>query len=188
MLTVDVNQLDAQLVENGYGDQTSIDTADILSIQINLTLDDRFLVIFHAIFFKPGQLRNACKNRTDGGFGRAGTNHVTVGALTQYGGNRINHNGFTGTRFTGQHVKATVKGNVRAFDDRDILNMQKTQHGNPPENQLVKFVISPQSCAAALLSRITTITVSSPARVPTTTLMFMASMAEAAALARPGSV
>ena len=27
-------------------------------------------------------------------------------------------------------VKATVKGNVRAFDDRDILNMQKTQHGN----------------------------------------------------------
>ena len=35
-----------------------------------------------------------------------------------------------------------------------------------------------------MLSRMTTNTVSSPARVPSTTLIFMASMAEAAALAR----
>ena len=51
-----------------------------------------------------------------------------------------------------------------------------------------KCLISPQNAAAALVSRMTTITVSSPAREPTTILIFMESMAEPAALARPGKV
>ena len=45
-----------------------------------------------------------------------------------------------------------------------------------------------EKAAAALVSRMTTITVSSPASVPSTALMFIASMAEPAAEARPGSV
>lgn len=43
-----------------------------------------------------------------------------------------------------------------------------------------RFLISPQKAAAALLSRITKNTVSSPASVPTTTDIFMASTADAA--------
>ena len=57
---------------------------------------------------------------------------IAVSALTQNGRDRIDDDGFTGTCFTGQHVKSTVKGNVRAFDDRDIFNMQKAQHMSLP--------------------------------------------------------
>ena len=53
MLTVNVNQLDAQLVEVGHVNQSTVDTAYILSVQMNLPGNHRFRVIFHAIFGKP---------------------------------------------------------------------------------------------------------------------------------------
>ena len=54
---------------------------------------------------------------------RTGTDHVPVCPFAQNGGNGIDHNGFTGTGFTGEHIKSLVKGDIRPFNDRDIFNM-----------------------------------------------------------------
>ena len=124
VLAVDIDELNAQLVKAGHIDQNAVDPADIFSVQINLPGNHRFRVVFHAVFRKPGIFRNLRKHRPDGGTLGAGTDHIPVGPLAQYGGNGVNDNGFTGAGFAGQNVKAPVKGNIRALNDRDILNMQ----------------------------------------------------------------
>ena len=187
MLAVNIDQLNTQLPQNGNRNQTAVDAADILSIQINLTLNHSFGIIFHAVFFKPLKLRNTGKNRPNRCRLGSGADHIPVGPFPQNGGNRINHNGFTCAGLTGKDIEAPVEGNFRTFNDRNVFNMQKTQHSFSPF-YFIRFLISPQKAAAALVSRITTTTVSSPARVPRTTLIFIASSAEAAALANPGMV
>ena len=53
VLTVDVDELDAQLPQNGHGDQASVDPADIFPVQENLPLDDGLRVVFHAVVLEP---------------------------------------------------------------------------------------------------------------------------------------
>ena len=53
MLAVNVNELNAQLMENGHIDQGAVDPADVLSVQMDLPGDYRFRIIVHAIFRKP---------------------------------------------------------------------------------------------------------------------------------------
>ena len=53
VLAVDVDELDAQLPQNGHGDQTSVDPAYIFPVQENLPLDDGLRVVFHAVVLKP---------------------------------------------------------------------------------------------------------------------------------------
>ena len=53
MLAVDVDELDAQLSQNGHGDQTSVDPADVFPVQENLPLDDGLRVVFHAVVLEP---------------------------------------------------------------------------------------------------------------------------------------
>ena len=129
MLTVYVDQLHAQFPEDRHRNQTAINPADIFAIQVNLTLNNCLRIVFHAIIRKPGKLRHIGKNSPDRCLICTGTNHITIGTLAENGGNRIDHDGFTGTGFTGQDVETLVKGNIRPVDDRNILNMQKTQHG-----------------------------------------------------------
>ena len=138
VLAVDVDELDAQLMQNGNRHQTAVDPADVLAVQMDFALDDGFGVVLDAVFCKPGQFRHAREHRPDGGFGGAGTDHVAVGALTQDGRNGVDDDGLTRTGLTGEDVEAPVKGNVRTFDDRNIFNMQKTQHGS---SLLFAFVI-----------------------------------------------
>ena len=128
MLTVDIDQLNAQLTQNRYGHQTSVDPADILSVQVDFPLDDGLRIVLYPVFFKPGKFGNSGKNSPDRSLGSSGPDHIPVSPLTQNGRNRIDHDGFTGTGLAGEHIKSTVKGNVRTFNDRNILNMQKTQH------------------------------------------------------------
>ena len=53
MLAMDVDELDAQLPQNGHGDQASVDPADVFPVQENLPLDDGLRVVFHAVVLKP---------------------------------------------------------------------------------------------------------------------------------------
>ena len=53
VLTVDVDELDAQLPQNGHGDQASVDPADIFPVQKNLPLNDGLRVVFHAVVLEP---------------------------------------------------------------------------------------------------------------------------------------
>ena len=128
VLTVNVDQLEPQLVQDGHRDQTSVHTAYILSIQKDIPLNNRLGIIFHAVFLKPGKLRHLGEHTTDRGLVGAGTNHIPIGTLAHDGRNRIDHDGFTGTGLTGKNIKARVKGNIRPLNDCNIFNMQKTQH------------------------------------------------------------
>ena len=78
VLAMNVDQLNAQLAQNGYGNQAAIHPADILPIQVNLPLNHRFRVIFHPIFRKPGILRYVRENSPDRGLRRPGTDHIPV--------------------------------------------------------------------------------------------------------------
>ena len=128
MLTMNVDQLNAKLAQNGNRYQTAVYTAYILAIQMDLALDHRFGIIFHAIFGKPGQLRNIGKNRADRCLAGAGTDHIPISTLTEDGRNGINDDGFTGTGFTCQHIKSAVKRDIRTLNNSNILNMQQTKH------------------------------------------------------------
>ena len=132
MLAVDVNQLDSQLAQNGHGHQAPVDPADVFSVQKNLPLNHGFRVIVHPVFGKPGKFRHLGKHRPDGGLLGAGADHIPIGPLPQDGGDGIDDDGLTRAGFTGEHVEAPVKGDIRPLDHRDILNMQQTQHGSKP--------------------------------------------------------
>ena len=129
MLTMDVDQLDPQLMQNGHRHQGAVYPADILSVQIYLPVHHGFRVIFHSVFGKPGKLRNLGKHRPDTCLVRPGTDHIPIGPLPQNGSYGINNNGFTGTGFAGQDIKAAVKGNIRTLNNRNVLNVQQAQHG-----------------------------------------------------------
>ena len=109
MLTVDIDQLNAEFAQNGNSDQRSVHPADIFTVQINLPLDDGFRVIFHTVFGKPAELRHIGKHRPNRSLSCAGTDHIPVRPFAQNGGNSINDDGFTCTGFTGKDIKALVK-------------------------------------------------------------------------------
>ena len=188
MLAVDVDQLDAELAQDGDAHKGAVHPANVLAVQMDLALDYGLGVVLHPLLGKPGKLRHIPEDRPNGGFACSRADHVPVGPVAQNGGDGVDDDGFARAGLAGQDVEALIEGNIRAFNDGDILNVQKTQHGASLPFYPSRLRISPQKVAAALASRMTIITVSSPASVPTTTLMFMPSMAEAAAPARPGMV
>ena len=121
---MNVDELDAQLMKARHVHEGSVDPADILPVQVDFPGNHRLRVIFHAVFGKPGKFRNFREYRPDAGSLGSGTNHVPIGSFPQDGGNGIDDNGFTGTGLTGENIEATVKGNIRTLNDRDILNVQ----------------------------------------------------------------
>ena len=111
-------------MQAGYVHEGSVDPTDIFPIQVDFPGNHRLRVIFHAIFRKPGKFRNFREHRPDAGSLGSGTNHIPIGSFPQDGGNGVDDNGFTGTGLTGENIEATVKGNIRTLNDRNILNVQ----------------------------------------------------------------
>ena len=126
MLSVDVDQLNTQAVENGYGHRHAVDPANIFAVQVDFPLNQNFRVIFHAVIGKPGKLRHLGKHRPNGSLVGAGADHVPIGPLTQNGGNGIDNDGFTGTGLAGKYMKALTELDIGALDYCNIFNMQKT--------------------------------------------------------------
>ena len=58
VLTVNVDELDAQLMKARHVHEGSVDPTDILPIQVDFPGNHRLRVIFHAVFGKPGKFRN----------------------------------------------------------------------------------------------------------------------------------
>ena len=188
VLAVDIDQLDSQFMEDGHRHETAVHPADVFPIQVYIPLDHRLLVVLHPVFLEPAKLRHLGKDPPDRSLGGAGADHVPISPLPHNGGNGIDDDGFTGTGLAGEHVESLVKGDVRLLDHRDIFNMQKAQQDFFSPYCLTTALISPLKAAAELASRMTIITVSSPARVPRTTLIFIASNAAPAAFAIPARV
>ena len=124
VLTVNIDELDAQLMKARHVHEGSVDPADIFPVQVDFPGNHRLRVIFHAVFRKPGKFRNIREHRPNAGPLGAGTNHVPIGPFPQDGGNGVDDNGFTCAGLAGEDIEATVKGNIRTLNDRDILNVQ----------------------------------------------------------------
>ena len=127
---MDIDELNAQPAQHGNGDQGPVDPAYILAVQKDIPLDHRLRVVGHPVFGKPRKLRHLCEHGADGGLVCPGADHIPVGPLPQDGGDGVDHNGFARARLAGEHIEAGVERDVRALDNRDILDMQKIQHGN----------------------------------------------------------
>ena len=124
MLTVNVDELEAQLLQNRHGHQGAVYPADVFSVHEDVPLDHGLFIIVYTILPKPGKGRDLGKHRPDGGFVGSGPDHIPVGPFAQNGGDGIDDNGFARTGFAGEHVKARVKRDVRLLNDRNILNVQ----------------------------------------------------------------
>ena len=81
MLAVDIDELNAQLVQNGHIDQTAIDPADVFAVQMDLPGNHRFRVVFHAVFGKPTQFRHIREYRPNGCPLGSRANHIPIGPL-----------------------------------------------------------------------------------------------------------
>ena len=88
MLTVNVDQLHAELPKDGYGNQATVDPAYILAIQVDFTLNHRLRIIFHTVLAKPGQLGYIRKSCPDGSLGDRGHYDELCGLLTSRLGKR----------------------------------------------------------------------------------------------------
>ena len=188
VLPVDIDELNAQLVQDRHGHKSTVHPADVFTVQKDIPLDHGLPVIFHAVFLEPRKIRHFCEDRPDGGLAGPGPDHIPVSPLAQDGGNGVDDNGFARAGLTGEDIKALVEGNIRLLNDCDVLNVQKAQQSLHAPYFRITALISPEKAAAAWPSRMTITTVSSPARVPRTAPLRMASSAEAAALAIPGRV
>ena len=124
MLTMNIDQLEAQLLQNRHGHQSAVYPADVFSVHKDVPLDHGLFIIFDTVLPKPGKVRNLGKHRPDGSFVGSGPDHVPVGPFAQNGGDRVDDNGFARTGLTGEYVKARVKRDVRLLNYRNILNVQ----------------------------------------------------------------
>ena len=137
VLTMNIDQLDAQLMEDGHRHQRTVDPADILSVQVDLPLNDGLRVVLHPLLIKPVKVGNIPKNRPNRSLLRPGTDHIPIGPLPQDGGDGVNDDGFTCTGLTGEYIEALIEGDVSTLDHRNILYMKQVQH---PGHSLLKTV------------------------------------------------
>ncbi len=199
VLAMNGDQIGAQRAQNAHRNAATVDLADIPPVEENLALDEQLFFIWDVVLRKPVELADAGEDRADVCLVCAGADHLAVGPFAQNGGDGIDDDGFACAGLAGQDVKATVEGDISLFDHSDILDMEQRKHGltswsrrrafeRRSLDQSRSFLISIQKPIAAWTSRMMIKSVSSPASVPTTTDIFMASMARPAAGARLGSV
>ena len=130
MLPVDIHQAAAQLTQLGHCHRARAHATDVLAIGVDLTLEQQIAVLIggNAQILAEGG-GHMGKPRADESLVSTGADQITGGALSQDGTHRVDNNGLTCTRLTGQGVKTTGKGNLTALNDGNILNMQHFQHG-----------------------------------------------------------
>ena len=125
VLAVDVDQLSAQLFEDGHGDGPSVDAADVFAVAIDLPLHQKLArLIVHTVFLEPRKLRHIGEHGADESAVRPGANDVPVRPLAQDGRDGVDHDRFTGAGLAGQDVEAPVKGDLRLLDDGDIFDVE----------------------------------------------------------------
>ena len=127
MLSVNVQNLLAQLAQLGDGERTGIDPALVAPIALDLPLQQQFSVFVGADagLVKPlqcGQITEYCADK--GGF-CPGADQIPTGALPQHGADGVDHNGFARAGLAGQGVEALSKLDVRRLDQGDILDIQQ---------------------------------------------------------------
>ena len=138
VLTVYVQKAVADLAQQRHGDGPSVGPAGVLSIGVNLPLQEQLpaLGADTALLQHRQVLRHAGEQSTDKGLAGPGTDQIPRGPLAQHRTHGVNHNGLTRASLTGEDVEAGVESNLGLLDHRDILNVQQLQHSFTPSSDL----------------------------------------------------
>ena len=88
------------------------------------------LVRGQAVFRQARQVRrDRGELRADKGLGGPGADQIPGGPSPQDGPHGVDDNGLARAGLAGEGVEAWAEPDVRLLNDRDILNVQKLQHG-----------------------------------------------------------
>jgi hypothetical protein len=133
VLAVDVQQVSPQLPQLGHGEGPAVGTADVFPVAGYLPLEEQVPVLVRGqpVLQQARQIRrDGGELRADKSLGGPGADKVPGGPPPQDGPHGVDDDGFARAGFAGQGVEAGTELDVRLLNDRDILNVQKLQHGN----------------------------------------------------------
>ena len=129
VLAVDVEEVGAELAEDGGGDGLHVDAADGFAVGGQLALDVEGVVLVAAepeFVELPAQLGGeAGKDGADEAFFGAAANEFAAGALAHDGADGVDDDGLTGAGFAGEDGQAVAELDVGLFNHCDIFDMKK---------------------------------------------------------------
>ena len=129
VLPVDIQQPRTQSPQLPHRHRAAVDAADVLSVPVDLPLQQQRAVLLRCDPQGSGQLRlHSGKCRPHERLVRTGADQLAAGALSQHGTQRVDDDGLARARLAGEGVEAPFEHDVRRLDDGDILNMQQLQH------------------------------------------------------------
>ena len=126
VLTVDIQQLTAQLPQLGHRHQPPVYPAHVASVPLDLPLEQHLSIMkSNAVLLQPRQGRHLGEHRRHQSRLGPGADQFPAGALPQYGADGVNDNGFACTGLTGEDVVARFKADVRRLDQGNIFDMKQ---------------------------------------------------------------
>ena len=126
MLTVDGNELHADLTQCGNGGRSAVDSADGAAVRTDFARQRHLPFIAGYSHFGQqlhhliGKIGEECGHS---GPLTSGTHPVTGNSLSEHGLNAVDQDGFTGTGFAGEHMKGTAETDAGLFDHGEIFNV-----------------------------------------------------------------
>ena len=141
VLTVDIHQKRAKLLELHRADRDAAHAAGALSVRADPALDDQLLVAVDVILPQKSLGLachiEACAHQR---LVSPAAHQFPTDAITQHGADGVDHDGLTGARLAGQNVEPRVESDVRAFNNGDIFNVKFVQHSLTPRCASITFL------------------------------------------------
>ena len=117
VLTVDIQQLTAQLPQLGHRHQPPVYPAHVASVPLDLPLEQHLSIMkSNAVLLQPREGRHLGKHRGHQGRLSPGADQLPGGTSAQYraqGADGVDDNGFARAGLTGEDVVARFKADVR---------------------------------------------------------------------------
>ena len=123
MLAMDIQQTVAQRAKLCHCHRPAVDTADILAVGMDFTLQKQLLFRFNAQIVANPRLYIR-KAGADKRFLSAGADQVAGSTLAQHGAQRVDHDRLTGACFTGKGIKTGFENNIRLLNDGNIFDVK----------------------------------------------------------------
>lgn len=132
VLPVEVDQILAKLAKRGNLGEFASDAALGSPFRQHFPLDEQgaILDIDPEFLAPPSQLRLVGKidDNGDGGFRSSGPDQLGIGPLAESQLDSVDEERFTRSGLSGEHCETGTERDLRALDDRDILDGQLNQH------------------------------------------------------------
>ena len=116
VLPVHFEQASGQIAQGARGGQRAVDERAAAALRGDLAADDHVLL--------PG-----VEDGLDGRELLAGSHEIARRAGAEQQADRLDEDGLAGAGFTGQDGEPRLEVDLEPFDDGQVLNAQKAQHG-----------------------------------------------------------